>query len=270
MRGSPHTDGLRETPAETLHAVEQGRGRAIVLLPGLGGTTRYWECGLAPLAAAARVIRLDPLGFGESPKPWCAYTLERHVAAVDAATAHVSSMTLVGHSLGAALALTLAARRPDRVDRLVLMGLPYFGSRGAAYRYYRRGPSSAWWATNVAILAAGCIVTRRVLGSILPYVLTDVPRVVAQDLVKHTWRSSTSSLWNVLYDHDLATEAAALPPRMAVTCIHGDRDSMAPLEGVHRLAHGRKAWAVVTLAGIDHHPWLRDAETCRRIILAEE
>ena len=258
-----------DRPAPSLHASEQGRGPAVVLLPGLGGTTRYWDVGLEPLSQVAHVVRIDLLGFGDSPKPWAAYTIERHVVALLAATAHLPRMTLVGHSLGAALALMLAARAPERVERLVLLGLPYFGNRRAAYSYYRGPPAYAWWATNVVLVALACLLTRRVVGWLLPYILTDIPRVVARDLVKHTWRSSTSSLWNVLYDHDLAEDAAALPPTLPVVCVHGDADLMAPIAGVRRLAADRPGWHVVALAGVDHHPWLRCPAVCRRHVLAE-
>ena len=267
MEGTVSIAVAADGSAASLHATEQGRGPPVVLLPGLGGTTRYWDGGLEPLRRIAHVVRIDLLGFGDSPKPWRAYTVERHVGALLAATAHLPPMTLVGHSLGAALALMLAARAPERVERLILLGLPYFGNRRAAYSYYRGPPAYAWWATNVVLVALACLFTRRVVGWLLPYVLTGIPRAVAQDLVKHTWRSSTSSLWNVLYDHDLADDVATLPPALPVVCVHGAADVMAPIAGVQRLAADRPGWRVVVLPGVDHHLWLRCPDVCVQHIL---
>ena len=260
----PRTSVRRPTTSgpPCLRAVEEGVGSPLGLLPGLGGTTRYWEGHLELLTCRARVVRLDLLGFGDSPKPWHDYTVGRHVASLAAATAHLPAMTLVGHSLGAALALMLAARYPTRVTHLVLLGLPYFGNRDQAYRYFHAAPTHAWWATNLTLMALTCLLTRRLLGRLLPYVVTHVPRAVAEDVVQHTWCSSTSSLWNVLYDHDLCEDVAALPDTLPVTCIHGDGDVMAPIAHVHALAAGRSSWHVVTLPEVDHHPWLRRPAVC--------
>jgi pimeloyl-ACP methyl ester carboxylesterase len=64
-----------------LHVVERGtRGPTLVFLPGVGGTTRYWDSGVAPLASDSRLLLVDPLGFGRSPKPRTTYSVERHVA----------------------------------------------------------------------------------------------------------------------------------------------------------------------------------------------
>jgi len=55
-------------------------GPLLVFLPGVGGTTRYWENRVVPLAENHRLMLVDLLGYGRSPKPWTRYTVERHVA----------------------------------------------------------------------------------------------------------------------------------------------------------------------------------------------
>jgi pimeloyl-ACP methyl ester carboxylesterase len=45
-------------------------GPTVVFLHGLGATTRYWGPRVTPLAARARLVLVDLLGFGRSPKPW--------------------------------------------------------------------------------------------------------------------------------------------------------------------------------------------------------
>lgn len=55
----------------TLYAAESGMGDAtLVFLPGMGGTTRYWQGRVTKLEQDFRVLLVDPLGFGQSPKPW--------------------------------------------------------------------------------------------------------------------------------------------------------------------------------------------------------
>src|SRR3546814_3130534 len=63
---------------------------------------------------------------------------------------------LVGHSLGAALALALAARHPDRVQALCLFSLPDYGSRAGAIEWFasQRG---GWVYTNMLATALACL-----------------------------------------------------------------------------------------------------------------
>jgi len=67
-----------------LKRFDAGDGRhCAVLLHGLGGTHRYWTCGPEPFGLLEhRTVLLDLLGFGESPKPWIRYSVERHVGVI--------------------------------------------------------------------------------------------------------------------------------------------------------------------------------------------
>ena len=259
MPGMPVTEpAAAEGP--TLHVVERGvLGPTLVFLPGVGGTTRYWESRVAPLASDYRLLLVDPLGFGHSPKPETTYSVERHVAELRRVLAGRGRLTLVGHSFGALLAVAYAARYPEAVDGLVLMGLPYFGSEERALAHFRRGPApSRWVMTNVAFASAACVITRRVVVRALPQLLPDLPREVTEDLVQHTWRSSTSTLWEVVYRYDAAPDAARLPATLPVLVLHGERDSTAPLDGVRRLMRGHPAWQLAVRPEGDHHLLLRD------------
>ncbi len=250
----------------TLWRHDAGRGAPVVFLHGLGGTHRYWTC-VRPYwqVPARRTVLVDLLGFGDSPQPWMRYTVERHIEALHACLAGERQLTLVGHSLGAALALAYGARYPGAVERLVLLSLPvYNGVHGAAQWFgQQRG---GWIYTNMAATALACIVTRRVAGRLLPALLRELPREVAEDLVKHNMFSSTSSMWEILYRHDVERDAAYLPASMPVLAIHGTDDRTAPVNGLRRLATGRVNWKVRLLAGAGHHPWLQAPELCMALI----
>ncbi|MFQ6004458.1 MAG: alpha/beta fold hydrolase [Woeseia sp.] len=256
--------GTGEDSAAGLYTETLGTGEeTIVFIPGLGGTTRYWASGVQPLEKRHRVILVDLLGFGRSPKPWTQYTVERQVQELHAVLEPLGPVSLVGHSLGALISVAYTARHPEHVRNITLIGMPYFGSQGTAYRYMRSGPvRGGFLYTNVALTMIACIITRRVLGWLLPYVLRSVPREVAEDLVKHTWRSSTSSLWEVVYRYDAAEDLNRLPVHIGVSCIHGDQDVMAPLRAIVRLTATHPGWRLRVLTGVDHHPFLRDPEGC--------
>jgi pimeloyl-ACP methyl ester carboxylesterase len=90
----------------------------------------------------------------------------------------------------------------------------------------------------------------------------EMPREVAEDLVQHTWLSSTSTLWEGVYRHDVARDVDRLREEMPVLCLHGDQNVTAPLEYVRRLIEGRTQWTLRVLADVDHHPLLRDPAVC--------
>lgn len=101
-----------------------GSGPALVMIHGTGGSAELNFGHLVPrLAARFTVVRPDYSGAGETVDPGGDLTTERLagevMAAVDAAG--VESFDLVGFSLGAAVAIELAARHPQRVRRLVLL-----------------------------------------------------------------------------------------------------------------------------------------------------
>jgi len=253
-----HKAALRQP----LHYRESGAGPRLVFLHGLGATHRYWLQGPQVSQLAHRVTLIDLLGFGESPKPWFRHTIDRHLERLHAVIGSERNQTLIGHSLGAALALAYAARYPDRVGRLVLLSLPCFtGGQKTAYRWLRQ-TAEGWLFTNMALMTVACIITRRVIARLIPYLRPDLPRQVAEDVVKHSWMASTTSLWEVVYRHDSRTDADALPDGLPVVCVHGERDMTIPPDGVRELAAGRRNWRMVALADVDHHPWLRRPEQC--------
>lgn len=240
------------------HETLGSRGPLLAFLHGVGGTTRYWGVRVGPLLDSNRALLFDLLGFGRSPKPWSRYTVDRHVAALHGVLADREVVTLVGHSFGATVAAAYAARHPDRVAALVLVGLPHFGGEAPALAYFRRdGAWDGWLMTNVALAAVTCVVTRRLLRRVLPRLLPDLPRDVVEDLVQHTWRSSTSTMWEGVYRHDVADDIARLPSELPVLFVHGDQDRTAPLAGVATLAALHPRSALRVLRGGDHHLLLR-------------
>lgn len=241
-----------------------GSQPTIVLLHGLGGTARYWTSVKDFSSTDNEVSLVDLLGFGDSPKPYCRYTIGKHLQALIPELEKFDDIILIGHSLGAALALAYAARYPQRIKRLVLISLPYFGNMQTVNRWFRHKPGG-WIYTNIFATGLACIFTRHIAARILPYLIKSYPKVVIQDLVKHNVMSSTTSLWNILYTHDLETDCERLPSDLAVTCIHSDDDDSAPINGVEHLAN-RYHWTLHRLNGTGHHPWLRNPKKCWTII----
>ncbi|MDX2503994.1 MAG: alpha/beta hydrolase [Gammaproteobacteria bacterium] len=239
----------------------------IVFLHGIGGTSRYWKTRVKSLSSSYHLILIDLLGYGQSPKPWTKYTVDRHVEELYRVLYEHESLTIVGHSFGAIIALAFAARYPHLVKRLVLISLPYFGDKAGAFRYFRNSNlADRYVMTNIAFAALACVMTRYVLRWLLPYVLRDMPREVVQDLTRHTWRSYTSSVWDGIYRHDLLDDTTQLDANCDILFLHGELDETAPLSGVKQLMHGHPDWPLCILANADHHPLLLDPQWCVRAI----
>jgi pimeloyl-ACP methyl ester carboxylesterase len=109
-----------------MRVVEAGVGPPVVLIHDFLVNHLEFENVLAPLAARFRVLAPDLPGFGESEKPSparYAYGIESFAEAlVDMiAGLELGRVSLVGHSLGGAAAITLAAEHPELVEKLVLV-----------------------------------------------------------------------------------------------------------------------------------------------------
>src|SRR5688572_24839590 len=116
LRGG-EVDGL------TLHYDVAGRGPAVVLVHGLGGFGASWRDTMETLAARATVFALDLPGFGRSAKPRTTYRLGYFARALHGFLdgLGVGQASLVGHSLGGAVAATYALTHPLRVERMALV-----------------------------------------------------------------------------------------------------------------------------------------------------
>ncbi len=241
--------------------------RSFVFLHGLGGTHRYWTAADSAQLLPPGSAVVDLFGFGRSPRPLTRYTLEKHLSALEPPLAQQAPFVLVGHSLGAALAVAYAAQHPTDVEALVLISLPAYRGRRSAIRWLRQR-LRGWFFTNMVVTAVVCVLTRRLLGPVLPYVIRDVPREVARDLVEHNFMSSTTSLWNVLYRRDVRLDTDALQDGLPVAFIHGTDDTTAPIDEVRQLVAGQADWRLVEMNGVDHHPWLRRPQECAELIAA--
>ncbi len=113
-----------------VHAATGGRALnpnepAVVLVHGAGLDRTIWQLQTRNIAnRGRRTFAIDLPGHGRSEGP--ALTEIGEIAdwlARFMSAAGVETATVIGHSMGALVALEMAARFPDRVDKLCLMGV---------------------------------------------------------------------------------------------------------------------------------------------------
>jgi pimeloyl-ACP methyl ester carboxylesterase len=113
--------------------LEAGSGEPVLMLHGSGpgvSALANWRYNIPTLAQRFRVLAPDVVGFGATERPDdIVYSLRSwtdHVWAF--LDAHgIEKTAIVGNSLGGRIALQMAADRPDRITKMVLMGAPGVG-----------------------------------------------------------------------------------------------------------------------------------------------
>ncbi len=124
-----------------IHYGEQGTGPAVVWAHGLGGTLRGWDEVTTFFKDRNRVITYDARGHGlsEIPDHPEAYSqdimVEDMLGVMDGLG--ITQASIIGHSMGANVALNFAFRYPHRCRRLVLVGI---GSGSSDARWWEE-----WW-----------------------------------------------------------------------------------------------------------------------------
>lgn len=132
----------------------------VVFIHGIGSSAGMWDHIIPKISSQARIITLDLLGFGRSPKPeWSKYDARQHAIALARTLREhkvkKDKVIVVGHSLGALVAIEYAYRYKKRVASLILCSPPFYQPaakkttriipRDDAYRklyeYVRHNPS---------------------------------------------------------------------------------------------------------------------------------
>src|SRR5215208_4520387 len=96
----------------------------VVLLHGLGSRGQSWWPVIDPLAARFHLYQLDLRGHGASCKPAAGYLVEHYAADLDAVLDALglqrNETRIMGHSLGALVALSWASEHPSQAAALVV------------------------------------------------------------------------------------------------------------------------------------------------------
>lgn len=105
----------------------EGIGKTIVFIHGLSDSLLYWEFLASNLKHDYQVLRVDLQGHGESELENEEITIETYVRDLNnlLEKLDISKVSLIGFSLGSAVALSFAAKYPSKVDSIVLMSAFY-------------------------------------------------------------------------------------------------------------------------------------------------
>ncbi|ODU08034.1 MAG: hypothetical protein ABS84_15115 [Rubrivivax sp. SCN 71-131] len=243
--------------------VEAGAPQAppLLLVHGLGqnGFTD-WVPVMQTLARRWRVIAIDLPGFGYSSAPQAklaptpyARVLERLLARL-----RIAALPVVGHSMGGAVALRLAADFPGCVTRLVLVDVAGILHRTAFGKHATIGqlPSEGWpqvlQEQTARLRDLGHIIVERVFGLPDPTAVLRANEWLWPLLLRD--RSSVNAAL-ALMEEDFGSALYTL--RVPAQVIWGDADKVAPLRTGELLARRLPQAQLHVLRGVGHTPMLQ-------------
>ncbi len=121
--GRPEMIRTRGDGVDIQAARWRGEGRTILCVHGLTANCRCWDTMASALAPRFELVAPDLRGRGLSEKPAIGYDVEQHGRDLAAVIENmgIRRPVLMGHSLGALIALAFAARRPEQTAGLVLI-----------------------------------------------------------------------------------------------------------------------------------------------------
>lgn len=227
-------------PYQAVCTEDIGTGTPVVLLHGLGSSSKVWEHLTTLLASNHRVLTFDLLGFGDSPKPdWLDYTVDDHAQAIWTALEKrniAGPVVFVGHSMGCLVAVHIARLHPGFAKRLVLYEMPlyteapslkrytmlrklYFAAYNRVLKHPRYSPKNARMVQKLAARLAGF------------------------EISKQTWTPFVKSLQNTIMAQTTAEDMKRLNIPMDV--IYGSRDRVV-LRGKAQAIFGVEATHITT------------------------
>jgi pimeloyl-ACP methyl ester carboxylesterase len=247
-----------------LHYLEAGLGEPVILLHGTGGEGARWTPQIQGLSSDFRVIALDQIGFGQSDKPMTTY----HSGVVAGFLAGfmkaigVPKASLIGQSMGAAVALSLAVEKPEMVERLVLVN-------GGGFRTEPPAPRTPpdWHARQIA--NAGTLAESREYMEKLYYdhsFVTD--KLVEQNLMQRLRSAYTIESMQTAADRGLGgvSEDQVCAIKAPTLLVWGANDKLSPPVNADKLNAVIKNSRKVLIDKAGHYPFLEHPDKFNQIV----
>ncbi len=241
---------------------ERGAGTPVVLVHGQPGSARAWGPVVQRLPSDLRVLVPDRPGYGRTLRAAAGLEENAAVLADELARRRASPAIVVGHSYGGGIALLLAARRPDLVAALVLVGS--IGGRGSVntldHLLAVPGAGEAAAAAGLVVtpalarlrtLAVGLRGSRRMLAARLASTLPDDDLAVPGGEVARTARSFAVEQRALVVESD-RLERAIPQVSAPTTVVSGTWDTVVPPSAQAALARSVPGARLVRLEGVGH------------------
>lgn len=230
-----------------IHYEALGRGEPLVFIHGWLGSWRYWWPSMQELSMRHRTFAFDLWGYGDSSKATNKYSFDAYVEMLDNFLEKLGiakPVTLVGHALGAAVALRYTTQYSQNVKRLITVALPVQGS----YIHDRLLNTD-----SVTFIS-------KVLGKANTY-----PEVEGE--TRKTDSSAMHTVANEMLGYNFALDLDNCP--IPVLMVFGNQDAVVqqPSGDYYHLQRPGNNRFYVALDGCNHFPMLEQTAKFNRLLL---
>jgi pimeloyl-[acyl-carrier protein] methyl ester esterase len=253
--------------ANNVHVETIGAGPNLVLIHGWGMSGAVWQPLVKKLSKlfTLHIIDLPGMGFSRPIEPFHLHAVAEKVAEILPADADI-----VGWSLGGQVAMRITLDYPDLVRRLVLVGsTPCFVNKSfdQSYTEYKTtwdlgidpdvfsnfadSVNEDYHRTMTQFLTLQCMGASDARGTVklLRNKFAERPTPSSQALFRAL---------NILLETDLRADIEHI--RKPTLLIHGDRDTLAPVQAAHWMMQNLPTGFLRVMAGASHAPFLSHQE----------
>jgi pimeloyl-ACP methyl ester carboxylesterase len=248
----------------SIHYEIKGNGKPIIILHGMGNNSQSWKKQLAGLSENHTVIAWDAPGYGKSSDPKEEFTEFSQFADILKGfieSLKYKSVTLLGHSMGAAIALDFCYRFPEMVDRLIISD----ATRGAAALSVEENQKKLTARlNNINTLDPREIATQRVKELLAPNPDPEVKKE-AERIMSQVRPMGYSSVAYSLFHLDQMNLLASITTRSLVIC--GELDKVTPVSEAEIFHNQLKNSELVIIPSTGHLCYQEDPNSFNRIVM---
>ncbi|HOU42726.1 MAG TPA: alpha/beta hydrolase [Anaerolineaceae bacterium] len=229
--------------SDIVHYEVLGRGRPLLFLHGWVGSWRYWIPSMQAASISYRTYALDLWGFGDTTKS------KRYLLAEQAELLNgfmdsmgILRIALIGHGLGALVAIQFAMQHPELVDRVMAISCPLDD-----------GMISSRLKTATPVDIASSLLTK---SAITDPVLMETPK------------ADQLAIQNSIKDY-AGSRLPELLKSFPTSClfVHGQNDPIISLPRADQLAEFPLQTHAITFEQSGHFPMLDESAKFNRLVI---
>jgi pimeloyl-[acyl-carrier protein] methyl ester esterase len=241
----------------TCHVEIVGQGKPLVLLHGWGMHSGVWQPLVKRLSQRYMLYLVDLPGMGHSRpvEPYHLYSLANEVAEVMPGVCDI-----MGWSLGGLVAQNIAIHQPDRIRRMILVSsTPCFvnqpdwdlGVEPVHFNTFADNVEKDYKHAMIQFLTLQCMKANDARATVREL------RKSFESKPAPTQNTLNRAL-DILLESDLRSEIGKV--RKPTLLIHGDRDTLAPVQAAHWLMQELPLGFLRVISGAAHAPFLSHSD----------